>query len=1013
MKKAISLLLILCIFILALASCNLLQDKICQHVDADDDSICDNCGKKYDSGTEGEEKEEYTVTVINGLTGELIEEYMVDAGSLVPYQPVSVPQGYEFLGWFTENGNRWDFFNDQVNSDLVITATFAPLMYSVKLTYKVDGKGQTDIMKLAYRSKIEKPTISADDAADILYWVDENGDTWDFATDVVDGNKVITAVYADGPILGVGNTYNDSVKVLSKNWNPHTYQTNKDKYPLNYITSGLYAFFYNDARINVTDMDPFSGYVILPEMAAEMPIDVTEEYKYDARFNIPADATAGYAYRIPLNPNAKWENGVSITADDYLYSTMMLLDPNLDNYLASDFYSSRLNIAGAEKYAKQGQTVKLDNYAHGGIESFEGLSKDADGNYLTEQGLPIYIAIKQPLDCLNGNTLASYVNAYGDAYFGMTYWADLVAAADQDGYVPCNDTTLAWLADVIGTNKNWSEGPEYVICYLIYDKQYEEFDYANVGLFKTGEYEIVLVLDSYLAGYELLSALSENWLVYEPLYEKCIHEENGRIYSTYNTSLDTTMSYGPYKMTDYQSGNYMTFERNENWFGYTDGKHVYEDPKTGMLVAMYETDKIHCTVIPDDATRELMFIEGRLMTYLIPREDAYNYRDSEYCYVSPYETTFFFILNGHLEAIQEREAKETFDQFRYDLETLTVLDFRKAVAVTFDKEALCKAVSPEDTSGYGLFGDAFIYNPETGARYRDTDAAKLALCSFYSVDVSKYSSLDEAVDSITGYDPVKAKELYTSAFHKALELGYITDRNGDGKSDQTIEISYAISAQSKFNDNLIKYLKEIMNEVTSGTPFEGKIEFIKTAPLGNDWSNKIKNGQADTVLAGWQGYVLNPYGTIEVYVDPYYQYDGKWFDSNSVSLTLTVDVAGINATAPEMREVTLTLRQWVSALNGATETDQYGNTYCFGDGIADADTRVAILAALENAILSTYNYIPMLQECTMELVSRQIYYVTDEYNSMMGYGGIGYVRYNYNDAEWDEYVASQGGSLIY
>jgi len=31
----------------------------------------------------------------------------------------------------------------------------------------------------------------------------------------------------------------------------------------------------------------------------------------------------------------------------------------------------------------------------------------------------------------------------------------------------------------------------------------------------------------------------------------------------------------------------------------------------------------------------------------------------------------------------------------------------------------------------------------------------------------------------------------------------------------------------------------------------------------------------------------------------------------------------------------------------------------------------------------------------------------------MGRGGIAYAKYNYSDAEWAEYVASQGGELQY
>ena len=47
------------------------------------------------------------------------------------------------------------------------------------------------------------------------------------------------------------------------------------------------------------------------------------------------------------------------------------------------------------------------------------------------------------------------------------------------------------------------------------------------------------------------------------------------------------------------------------------------------------------------------------------------------------------------------------------------------------------------------------------------------------------------------------------------------------------------------------------------------------------------------------------------------------------------------------------------------------------------------------------------------MFSRKINYGTLDYNIMYGYGGIRNITYNYDDAEWEEYVASQGGTLSY
>ena len=220
-----------------------------------------------------------------------------------------------------------------------------------------------------------------------------------------------------------------------------------------------------------------------------------------------------------------------------------------------------------------------------------------------------------------------------------------------------------------------------------------------------------------------------------------------------------------------------------------------------------------------------------------------------------------------------------------------------------------------------------------------------------------------------------------------------------------------MSADNDFMTKTIDYLNEKMNEATKDTPFDGKIVFVKSAPYGNDWNTKLKNGMSDTALAGWSGSALNPFSLSDLYTNPSYQYDAKWFDSTSKSLELEVNTAKIGE--PEQLEtIKMNLQQWSQALNGATITVG-DKDYNFGDGIADVQTRLDILSAIEGSVLETYDYIPMLQDASMALLSQQVFYVVDEYNPIIGRGGIQYMKYNYDDAAWTEYVTSQGGELKY
>lgn len=810
-------------------------------------------------------------------------------------------------------------------------------------------------------------------------------------------------------------TYQDSVSVMATNWNPHTYQTTDDAYPVDTadIRIGLYELIFNDELHPVEGKEPFTGYVVLPEMAASLPVDVTEQVKAEhPEFGIPEDMTSGYAYTIDLNPDACWEDGTPINADTYVYSMQKLLDPKLLNYRAVDYYGQNFSIAGAEEYANAGRTVDLDNYAMSGY-TLEDLTLGEDGQYVSPEGSPMFVGVNFDLSwtAQSGGTLQELVEAYGDQYFNMERWEELVALADENGLAPLTEDSYAMLVSLISTDA-WMEDESNAPCYFVERKTYPEVDFSTVGLYKSGDYQITLVLDKALAGFNLYYSLTSNWIVKEDLYESCLTSSTGadgvEVWSsTYNTSVETTSSYGPYKLVEFQTDKFMRYEKNENWYGWTDGKHEYVDPNDGQTYPMYQTTAIECEVVEEAATRKLMFLRGELMGYGLGSEDFDTYRSSEYCYATPAETIFFLILNGYLEAIQSREAAADFDKTQYDLETMTVLEFRKAVALTYDKDLFAATVSPARSGGYGIIGNAYVWDVDTGALYRDTDQAKQALCNAYSVDVSEYASLDEAAASITGYDPEQAKVFYGEAFTKALEAGYITDEDGDGISDQTVRIEYCISVDNDFMTQTIDYLNEKMAEVTAGTPFEGKVQFVKSAPYGNEWSDRIREGLSDTVLAGWQGSALNPFSLTDQYVNPQYMYDANWFDATTVDMTLELTVDG------EARSITMNLREWSDALNGAAVTTEDGNTYNFGDGMADPQDRLTILAAIETQILGTYNYLPMLQDGSMALLSQQVYYVVEEYNPILGRGGIQYLRYNYDDAEWAAYVAENGGELTY
>ena len=118
---------------------------------------------------------------------------------------------------------------------------------------------------------------------------------------------------------------------------------------------------------------------------------------------------------------------------------------------------------------------------------------------------------------------------------------------------------------------------------------------------------------------------------------------------------------------------------------------------------------------------------------------------------------------------------------------------------------------------------------------------------------------------------------------------------------------------------------------------------------------------------------------------------GSW-DPSSTNLTLTVNG----------EEMTKTWMDWANSLYGVGEY-----------AAADVDLRLDILSQVESKYLDLYYRIPLSAVTSCFLNSYQCSEYTDEYNVMYKFGGIELRTYNYTDAEWAEYVSSQGGILNY
>lgn len=790
-----------------------------------------------------------------------------------------------------------------------------------------------------------------------------------------------TTAGTDGTTAPAGEatyTYNTALSVFPTNWNVHTYRTDVDGEILDYIADGFYTFDYNETQ---------DGYKVIPAMATDFPEDVTAEYV--GQYGIKEGDTA-IAHKITLRDDLKWEDGTPITAQDFIESAKRLLDPAAQNYRADMLYSGNMIVKNAKKYLNSGKVVELqDNNDNAEVFAVADLTKGEDGVYTTPQGETVYIALDVKMSWLQGKTLTDTVKAYGDTVFDLTDWDALVAKKGDNGCVPLTDETMGYLETLITGNPAWGETAENIPGYIVYKYTNPDCTWDEVGMLAPSDHELVLILEKPLSGFYLYYSLTSSWLVNIELYDSLATVKDGVYTNTYGTSAETTISYGPYKLTSFQADKQYVLEKNENYYGLTDDT--------------YQTTKMVVDCVPEASTRLELFLQGKLDSYGLDATDMDTYSLSDYCYYATGDSTFAMVFNPDLENLTTAQQNAGAN---INKTILTIPEFRMAMSLALDRSAFCLATSPTNSAAFGLFSNMIISDPEAGTAYRTTDVAKEVLAEFWGVsedygEGKLYADLDEAVESITGYNLAMAQEKFNEAYDKAIEMGLMDE-------DDVVEIKIGTPDNTTgFYNNGYEFIVNNYTEAVKGTKLEGKLTFSRDDTLGNAYAEALQKNTVDLLFGvGWTGSALDPYRLIDAYVNPDYQYDAG---TDYTAIQMDFEIDGVTYTA--------SVADWNNVMKGdkVTLKAEDGSTIEYSCGTADNDpeTRLRLLGAMEGAVLLNYNFIPVMDNSTAQLKGQQIEFYTEEYIFGMGFGGVKYYTYNYTDAEWDAYVASQNGELDY
>ena len=863
-------------------------------------------------------------------------------------------------------------------------------------------------------------------------------------------------------------TYNTTTAVMPSNWNEFTYADNNDTQIMSYIGSAFFEYDYKfendqkyneDGSINKAGIVP--GAYTTNYSAATKLEDVTSAVDAKWGYTDAQKTEGGYAWKITLRNDLKWDDGTAITAADFVYSMKQLLDPAFMNFRANTYYdtlmiknSKAYFFSGAPIYGQWADwaeddsianaitatTVKDDGYVYVTIDGTDYLvyTSTTDSNMLfgatwgfihTDYGYgPAgYFDKEYTGDTSNPDALPDYVverevkNEAGETV--TKYFEDLYlkynGTENEFGYIPVTPAILEDLK-VLAANfaafgsvgeAGWNTFASYISGYG------DEVDWNTVGIYEVeGENAIVLCLDK---SYEFLKEdgslsvwapyyFSSLPLVHQTKYEASKKEpaKGASLWtSNYNSSLETTASWGPYKLVAFEAGSHYRLEKNENWYGWN--MELYKN--------QYNIDAIYCRKVEESSTRWMGFLDGSFDDAALDTDNVADYLNSKYVYFTSTSTgTFGMQLFSDINVLRNSENNNGI---------LAIQEFRHAFNLALNRSDIVEKIWPGSAVPcFGLINVAYYYDIENspeladGGQYRNSTIAKEGILRAYGFvqgtdgkwsggDLSGLTT-DEAYDALTGYNPTLAKQKMAEAIKE------LTDNAEKYGYDATKDITlvYGSSVDNDKQRFRAEYLQTILNDLTKGTALEGKIKVKFDASAGSQWAEAFRTGKTQIGFGyGFSGNAFNPFDIIGAFVNPdddlnYHMY----WDTSAIDMTLTMP-AGDYAGAGET--ITMSIQNWYFCLNGLAETEEQAKTYNWSEGKAPVEARLMILSALEEVTIKESRSVMLIADGGGSFLGAKFSYFSEDEHTFMGFGGLRYMEVNYNNAEWEEFVSDNNNNL--
>lgn len=882
-------------------------------------------------------------------------------------------------------------------------------------------------------------------------------------------------------------TYNTYLASSPSNWNVHNWQTSDESYITSFTEMGLY-----DAILNETK----DGYTFVSEMAGGMPVQVdtadvsTEEvdhYYGEGYGNIEP----GMVWDIPLNEGACWEDGTKITADDYIQSMELQLNPKYANFRADSYYSGNFVLTNAENYYKQGRQTVEEFFKY---KTSTGTVKDDSGLYYLNLGKHTSF-LESIFSGAEDTTLISAFNSFEQSYpavklaceritnaYSYYLWKavdhsgsshknewERVTRADNvsssmiegdnvdieldvfdNGFVNFttkeeeriktikklsdgsegfdiwqDDNVEVYTRDMLeddlktlvktvyrGTEKNQKWAWKLPLFTLVYTYDGDPIESNQIGIEKRDDYTIRFYLVKAITPLNLKFALTSNWLVKVDLYKKLTKElSTGSYATTYAADgVDSYMSYGPYKLTYFEQGKEIKISRNEKWYGYTDGKHE----------GQFQMDEIDTKIYADHKTAMQEFLAGRLDDIDLTVSDVREYGQSGRCTTTYESYTQKISFNTDRNKLKSRQNGTT------NKTILSNDDFRKGLSLGLNRTEFASQATSGSKAFTGLLNDLYLANNSTGESYRSTKQGQSVYGQVYGHlggDTIDETNGEPLAESAVGYNHNLAVQYIAKGLKEELQ----SKEEDRIKAGDTIELEFRVYDDTSENTKAAhQYIQKawtgLLADAVTVLKGDGTLNASQNLSINvkmvkdQDYYTTARQGNYDMIFSTWGGAAVNPYGLMEVYCSASfdniceYGFKGKQQDTK-----LWID---LNGDGQQGTDEVRSFDKWYNDLNTGSEFSEAK----FGDDIKEGDEgyeeyleihnkKLTALAGLEAGILKRFEAVPLVARGTSSLLGFKVENATNTYVSLIGYGGIRFMKFNYTNSEWSKWCSEKNNSL--